>query len=1133
MGIQDEALWRTLEHAAQEEDAALPQEQKIGHLYLAGVQTVAAYGLDRAKTIRDAFPMYTLHDERHICNVLRLMAELLGEEIHRLTRDEAALLVLCACCHDIGMSCAESERAQLLEDRDRIDRYLDTRHSEYVKAYARGGDEPVMSEDMIQNYLRSIHHERCEELLCRLEWPAVLESRVPRDELIRICRSHGEDASALETLDPVSGRDLRFCAILLRLADILDFDTSRAPHAVYDYCGFDQKSDPAALVSREEWRKHMASQGFDFQHVPERAYPYELDYNATSRSMQIEQAINAYLDWVDRELSECGKLLARFAGEWQRFVLPAKIKRQIRPEGYMSGQYRLTLDQDRILELLVGRDLYSDPAVFVRELIQNAIDAVRTRQQLDKDLPCTWQPQIHIRCWMDEQGYHWFRIEDNGTGMTEDIIQNFLLKIGRSYYNSDTFQQEKLRCRADPDYMPISRFGIGILSCFMGNEQTNRVEISTKRFTEHRNYPPALRLSMHGMSGYYYMASSAKNHTPGPMKGVTPEEQAPYLRQAGTVVAVRTNLYQSGKYRGFKEIVDRYVVYPPVKIHYDGAEGSFDYPTGEEFMRAVHSIQPSEEREKCGLLEFPLSQEQLQQIYEKAPELSFAQPPKLALRCTALDRYTQSPYLSGALVTADAVGRHPPVELRFGNRAATANVHISLRVDDHAHMLNLHISLDLPRDFEKEMEVLQERYGHGPIIREWHALLHSFDPLTKEIAEALSRGDTGCSNWRDEMQARYSLSTDELKNACAQVKKHFQKNGVFSELTPEDLQCIYEFQNRKTFWTFPVLRLLELPWYRTYFHSILQKTGLRSLAVHNGILCGGADFFCSSRTSDSMFGAILLFKDRYRPSVDIARDAIRRLPLETDCDLSLISEQFHRAGWRIYNSDGEMEPVEYAYLPAEAYWQVLQRRDDFCSHLRFSVAERSLSEPELRQQLRQEGKLALSDLPPLRTRKQHRSIFLSSRQAGREELYRQLCMAYLRKHYSLRVAFQPHRYQSFQNICVVDEKNELPAGYGELFPALMFLPPLDPACPYLTVESSAIRYACNAKHRFSQFLLKNGPQLKRYMPGILRELLRILAEESDDNLISDINGMMAHLRNFPGGLIDIPADLSLTQADLF
>ena len=68
------------------------------------------------------------------------------------------------------------------------------------------------------------------------------------------------------------------------------------------------------------------------------------------------------------------------------------------------------------------------------------------------------------------------------------------------------------------------------------------------------------------------------------MKGVTEQEKRPYLQQPGTVVAVRTNLYQTGKYTGFKEIVDRYVVYPPVPIHYDGPEGSFDYVTQEKFM---------------------------------------------------------------------------------------------------------------------------------------------------------------------------------------------------------------------------------------------------------------------------------------------------------------------------------------------------------------------------------------------------------------------------------------------------------------------------------------------------------------------------------------------------------------------
>ena len=36
------------------------------------------------------------------------------------------------------------------------------------------------------------------------------------------------------------------------------------------------------------------------------------------------------------------------------FVLPGKIKRTIKADGYVSGQYHLTMDQDQIMELLVG-----------------------------------------------------------------------------------------------------------------------------------------------------------------------------------------------------------------------------------------------------------------------------------------------------------------------------------------------------------------------------------------------------------------------------------------------------------------------------------------------------------------------------------------------------------------------------------------------------------------------------------------------------------------------------------------------------------------------------------------------------------------------------------------------------------
>ncbi|MDE6851693.1 MAG: ATP-binding protein [Lachnospiraceae bacterium] len=372
------------------------------------------------------------------------------------------------------------------------------------------------------------------------------------NDLIRVCQTHGMDISSLDNLEATSTIDLRLCAVLLRLADILDFDTSRAPQAVYEYSGFDKKEGDGPRLSKAEWEKHLSSFGFDFEHISDRSNPYLLDYSAESRSIQVEQVINSYLDWVDQELSDCSKNLARYVGKWQNLVLPMKVNRIIEPVGYVSGQYHLSLDHNKVMELLIGNDLYNDPAVFVRELLQNAIDAVRTREKMDKNLPADWKPQIKIRTWTDEEGDHWFRIEDNGIGMSEEIILNYLLKVGSSYYTSDLFEQDKIRCKVDPDYTPISRFGIGILSCFMGDKRVNQVEISTKRFHDSSENHSALRLSMHGMEGFYYMAKKDEGHVPGEMKGVTAEEQIPFLNHAGTVIAVRTNLYQMSNYKGFK-----------------------------------------------------------------------------------------------------------------------------------------------------------------------------------------------------------------------------------------------------------------------------------------------------------------------------------------------------------------------------------------------------------------------------------------------------------------------------------------------------------------------------------------------------------------------------------------------------
>jgi hypothetical protein len=59
---------------------------------------------------------------------------------------------------------------------------------------------------------------------------------------------------------------------------------------------------------------------------------------------------------------------------------------------------------------------------------------------------------------------------DDGIGMDEYIIKNFLSVAGKSYYSSREFQ--KLGLQMDP----ISRFGVGILSCFMVADE---IEIET------------------------------------------------------------------------------------------------------------------------------------------------------------------------------------------------------------------------------------------------------------------------------------------------------------------------------------------------------------------------------------------------------------------------------------------------------------------------------------------------------------------------------------------------------------------------------------------------------------------------------------------------------------------------------
>ncbi|MFG3249372.1 HSP90 family protein [Streptomyces sp. NPDC048187] len=102
---------------------------------------------------------------------------------------------------------------------------------------------------------------------------------------------------------------------------------------------------------------------------------------------------------------------------------------------------------------LLSHHLYSSPRVYLRELLQNAVDALTARHRLEPAAPAG---AFGIRLYADGSVV---RVEDDGVGLTEADVHTFLATIGRSSKRAEQVAEQ----RADF----IGQFGIGLLSCFL------------------------------------------------------------------------------------------------------------------------------------------------------------------------------------------------------------------------------------------------------------------------------------------------------------------------------------------------------------------------------------------------------------------------------------------------------------------------------------------------------------------------------------------------------------------------------------------------------------------------------------------------------------------------------------------
>jgi hypothetical protein len=494
------------------------------------VMRVTGSAKDIAQYVVADMPQFTDHGERHFLNVLSYMEHLAGEgNIAKMSQLECALAIMAAYTHDLGMVFTQQEKNEMAEasgprheawrtflethplkprfDRADADVTLRVRIEAQIRAdflrRSHADDSLTPQGDRITEWLGSIKETpqgntghmptfcyRGFDYLQALAWLGLSHGQSIHWLQARMAR--GSDGfRVLETditeHEPVAGQTINWLYLswLLRLADVMDLDASRTPAILFEHIGIKDE------ISHREWLKHLALPNPpEFNSSPDgQTIRY---FCGICPSPEVERAIAETIGWINDEIAKVRGAQSMHPCDRLKLQLPsgADYKVTTRTGGYLYQDVQFTLQRDAVMDLLMGEALYGEPTLALRELVQNALDALQMRKlrhELRLALRKAGKPIHHVRVdpieageelkvqvtWGEETtgdraGQRFIRVTDNGTGMDLASVRRFLTQIGRSYYKSDAYRREVEEMRAHGILCTtIAQFGIGFLSSFM------------------------------------------------------------------------------------------------------------------------------------------------------------------------------------------------------------------------------------------------------------------------------------------------------------------------------------------------------------------------------------------------------------------------------------------------------------------------------------------------------------------------------------------------------------------------------------------------------------------------------------------------------------------------------------------
>ncbi|WP_394140900.1 ATP-binding protein [Vibrio chagasii] len=267
-------------------------------------------------------------------------------------------------------------------------------------------------------------------------------------------------------------------ALILRCIDAMHIDDRRAP----TFTSAIRHIGPESLV-HWEFQNKLAKPTYDNE-------TNRLIYTSKSPfSVEQSPAWNLCFDtiqMIDKELRDSGDLLQQLGLPQFKSVGvagargPESLSKHIQVSGWTPLPLNLQVsDVPSLAKTLGGKDLYNYPLTPLRELIQNAADAIEARSVMEDDFDLLEDGKITIKVNKVESDVI-IDVIDNGIGMSENVLTKALLDFGLSFWKSSSANNEFPGLQKYTNKFR-GRYGIGFFSVFMWS---NNVRVSSRRYQD-------------------------------------------------------------------------------------------------------------------------------------------------------------------------------------------------------------------------------------------------------------------------------------------------------------------------------------------------------------------------------------------------------------------------------------------------------------------------------------------------------------------------------------------------------------------------------------------------------------------------------------------------------------------------